>query len=141
MSADRKYVEEILLPELIDRFYQWEEEYQQERDLGLRGEFVGLYRKARKLKTALWDRPEPPTDWRESLRTIMFEVCAHALLMICDWDNRSASPIRQARPKPASPRHDCETAHPESVECWMSDKGRQPNPVDIASLRALSRPL
>jgi hypothetical protein len=90
VSTDRKRIETILWPELLTRFDQWEQEYQQERDLGLRGEFVGLYRKTRKLKTALWDRPTPPTGWREGLRTILFEVIAHAFLMLCDWDREPA---------------------------------------------------
>lgn len=78
--------------ELRDRFDGWGKEYQQPRDLGIRGEFVGLYRKTRKLKTLFWDHPEVPEGWREDPRTIMLEVAAHALLMLCDWDGIAVDP-------------------------------------------------
>jgi hypothetical protein len=83
---DLEYVMSVALPELEQRMHAWAKEYRQERDLGARGEFVGMYRKARKLKTALWDSPSPPQGWRESLRTIAFEIAAHALLMTRDLD-------------------------------------------------------
>jgi hypothetical protein len=74
------------MPELEKMFRGWSREYQQERDLGAIGEFVGLYRKARKLKTVFKDGVDP-RDWRESLRTIVLEVAAHALLLAVDIDN------------------------------------------------------
>lgn len=98
---DRKYIEETLIPELGFRMEEWAKEYQQPRDLGLRGEFVGLYRKARKLKTILWDGASD-TKWREGLRTILFEVVAHALLMLCDYDRQAADeePDPELAPRP-----------------------------------------
>lgn len=85
---DHKHISTVLIPELLANFSKWAQEYQQERDLGLRGEFVGLYRKTRKLKTLFWDSEYPAADrgWREGPRTIIMEVAAHALLMLCDWD-------------------------------------------------------
>jgi hypothetical protein len=84
--ADRKYIQETILPELMKDFEQYAVEYQQERDLGIKGEFVSLYRKARKLKTLLWDN-NSDRSWREPLRTIIKEVACHALLMLVDHDN------------------------------------------------------
>ncbi len=68
-------------------FRKWSQEYQQERDLGDLGEFVGLYRKARKLKTVYKDGVDP-SKWRESVRIIAFEIAAHALLLVKDLDDK-----------------------------------------------------
>lgn len=85
LSPDAQYVVEKLFPELEQNFRQWSQEYKQERDLGALGEFVGLYRKARKLKTIFIDKVNP-SSWRESVRTIALEVAAHALLLVRDLD-------------------------------------------------------
>lgn len=85
LSPDAEYVVGRLFPELEENFRQWSQEYQQERDLGALGEFVGLYRKARKLKTIFIDKVSP-VNWRESVRTIALEVAAHALLLVRDLD-------------------------------------------------------
>lgn len=85
LSPDAQYVVEKLFPELEDSFRKWSREYQQERDLGALGEFVGLYRKARKLKTVFINKVDP-SNWRESVRTITLEVAAHALLLVRDLD-------------------------------------------------------
>jgi hypothetical protein len=97
---DLEYVMSVALPELEQRMAAWANEYRQERDLGARGEFVGLYRKARKLKTALWDSPIPPQGWREDLRTIAFEIAAHALLMTRDLDALPPESVEADRVKP-----------------------------------------
>lgn len=86
LSEDAEYVVLSLFPELESSFRQWSQEYQQERDLGALGEFVGLYRKTRKLKTIFIDGADP-TTWREPVRTIAMEVAAHALLLVKDLDN------------------------------------------------------
>jgi hypothetical protein len=83
-TPERHCIEVHLIPRLRSRMDQWEKEYKQERDLGQRGEFVGLYRKVRKLKTALWDSAEPPASWREDVETILYEVIGHAFLMLHD---------------------------------------------------------
>lgn len=88
-KQDRDYIARTLFPELLQRFDTWAVEYQQERDLGIRGEFVGLYRKTRKLKTVLWDG-HSAASWREGLRTILFEVVAHGLLMLVDLDKENS---------------------------------------------------
>lgn len=88
-KQDRDYIARTIVPELLQRFDAWSVEYQQERDLGIRGEFVGLYRKVRKLKTVLWDG-KSAASWREGLRTILFEVAAHALLMLVDLDKEDS---------------------------------------------------
>lgn len=85
LSEDAQYVISVLFPDLEANFRQWSKEYQQERDLGPVGEFVGLYRKARKLKTVFIDGADP-AGWRESVRTIAMEVAAHALLLVKDLD-------------------------------------------------------
>ncbi len=85
LSPDAQYVVEKLFPELEQSFREWSQEYQQERDLGKLGEFVGLYRKARKLKTVFINGVDP-RNWRESVRTIALEVAAHALLLVRDID-------------------------------------------------------
>lgn len=102
---DHKHITTVLIPELLSNFSKWGREYRQPRDLGLLGEFAGLYRKARKLKTLLWDRHDgdPPPEaagWREGPREIMMEVVAHGLLMLVDWDN----------------------AHPEEAPKMLGDK-------------------
>lgn len=85
LSPDAQYVIEQLFPELEASFRSWSQEYQQERDLGAIGEFVGLYRKARKLKTVFINNVDP-SGWRESVRVIALEVAAHALLLVRDLD-------------------------------------------------------
>lgn len=87
-SAEELRQIQDLMDELLGDFEQWGKEYKQPRDLGARGEFANLYRKARKLKTALWDSPTPPEDWREDVRTIVKEVAAHAFLLLVDLDNK-----------------------------------------------------
>lgn len=87
-NEERQYIEQVLLPELRERFAGWAGEYQQERDLGMRGEFANLYRKTRKLKTVVWDGADP-SNWREDVRTITMEVAAHAFLMLVDLDKAS----------------------------------------------------
>ena len=87
-KEERQYISESLMPEIKRAFEMWAKEYQQERDLGKLGEFASLYRKARKLKTLIWDEkgPAQPNGWRESERTIIIEVIAHGLLMLTDLD-------------------------------------------------------
>lgn len=82
---ERDYIRLALMPEIIEHFDAVAKEYQQERDLGIRGEFANLYRKARKLKSIYWDGV-PGTNWREGVRTIIIEVIAHGLLMLVDYD-------------------------------------------------------
>jgi len=98
---ERDYLFRKIIPELMQRFDEWAVEYQQERDLGIRGEFVGLYRKARKLKTVLWDG-HSAAGWREGIRTMLFEVAAHALLMLYDLDHGDAS-ANPAEPEESGP--------------------------------------
>jgi hypothetical protein len=88
MSSDeeREYIREKLIPELLERMDGWGAEYRQPRELGVRGEFVGLHRKTGKLKTILWDGVDP-SGWREEPRTILMEVIAHGLLMLHDMDH------------------------------------------------------
>lgn len=103
MSSERErtYIEMVLVPEILEDFAAWSKEYQQPRDLGLLGEFASLYRKVRKLKTILWDGADP-TFWRESLRTIVKEVVAHGLLMLCDVDEAEKRAKSGPDPLPAA---------------------------------------
>lgn len=84
-NEDRDYIVDRLIPEITKDFDIWGLEYQQERDLGIRGEFANLYRKVRKLKTTIWDGVDS-SGWRESKRTILKEVVAHGLLALVDLD-------------------------------------------------------
>lgn len=97
LSDDAQYVINILFPELEASFRQWSQEYQQERDLGALGEFVGLYRKTRKLKTVFHDGVDPST-WREPVRTIAMEVAAHALLLVRDLDGEDPAASKWKAP-------------------------------------------
>lgn len=90
LSADAEYVVNTLFPEMTRNFRQYSKEYRQDRDLGVRGEFVGLYRKTRKLKTVLWDGISSD-GWREDIRTILLEVASHALLAVKDLDDENAA--------------------------------------------------
>lgn len=107
LNPDAQYVVGTLFPELEKSFREWGKEYQQERDLGPIGEFVGLYRKSRKLKTVFIDGVDP-SDWRESVRTIAMEVAAHALLLVRDLDNRGNAPFAPT-PAPGSVVFDAKT--------------------------------
>lgn len=84
-AEEQAYIALVLQNEVREHFQKVAKEYRQERDLGLRGEFVAIYRKVRKLKTVIWDG-ESDEDWREDKRTIALEVVAHGLLMLCDID-------------------------------------------------------
>jgi len=88
---ERRYITAKLMPEIRQAFKLWAKEYQQERDLGKLGEFANLYRKARKLKTLIWDKKgvAQPEGWRETERTIVMEVIAHGLLMLTDLDKEN----------------------------------------------------
>lgn len=88
LSPDAQYVVNVLFSDLEASFRKWSKEYQQPRDLGAVGEFVGLYRKARKLKTVFINGVDP-ANWRESVRTIAMEVAAHALLLVKDLDDEA----------------------------------------------------
>jgi hypothetical protein len=86
--SDQDYIHIVLVDEFQALLDKWGEEYTQPRDLGLRGEFVGLYRKARKVKTIVWDGVSDHT-WREGLRVMLFEIIGHAFLMLVDVDTAS----------------------------------------------------
>lgn len=90
-SEERRYINQVLIPDLKRAFELWAKEYQQPRDLGKRGEFASLYRKVRKLKTLIWDDHRTHEDWREDERTIMMEVIAHGFLMLSDYDKEQGS--------------------------------------------------
>lgn len=92
------YILGELIPQFEEKLKAWSKEYTQERDLGIRGEFVGLYRKTRKLKSIIWDG-EDDSEWREDTRTILFEVIGHALLAIYDLD-------QEAEEAPSEPERD-----------------------------------
>jgi hypothetical protein len=94
VSQQKKELEYILgelIPQFEERLQAWNKEYTQERDLGVKGEFVGLYRKVRKLKTIIWDG-ESDAEWREDTRTMLLEVIGHAFLAISDLDEQERKP-------------------------------------------------
>lgn len=96
-AEERRIIREKLIPELLADFDDWGAEYQQDRDLGARGEFANLYRKARKLKTIIWDGVDG-SGWRESTRTIVKEVVAHGLLLLLDIDRATAEKAAELQP-------------------------------------------
>lgn len=120
LSPDAQYVVDTLFPELRDNFRQWSQEYQQERDLGALGEFVGMYRKARKLKTVFHDKVDP-SNWRESVRTIALEVAAHALLLVRDLDKEGTTCPRE-----------CSEMHTFEAGCLLAPKPEAPQYMTVA---------
>jgi len=90
---ERDYIARKLMYELRADFDKWAKEYQQPRDLGALGEFVSLYRKARKLKTLMWpgENSHAEEKWREDQRTIVKEIVAHGLLLLLDLDREEGS--------------------------------------------------
>lgn len=81
------YITSKLLMEFQSKLVAWNEEYKDvERDLGLRASFAELWRKAKKIKAAVWDGADT-SNWRESVRTILFEIIGHAFLMLYDIDH------------------------------------------------------
>lgn len=53
---DLEYVTGKLLPEFTEKFRAWNTEYSDiERDLGVIGTFTDFWRKAKKIKSAIWD--------------------------------------------------------------------------------------
>lgn len=87
---DLRYIKSQLLMEFQRNLDMWNKEYTQPRDLGVRGEFANLYRKARKLKSIYWDGHDP-ANWREGSRTMFMEIAAHAFLAIRDLDMEAKS--------------------------------------------------
>jgi hypothetical protein len=102
-EVERMYINNQLIPELQKRMDVWGTEYRQPRDLGVRGEFAGLYRKVRKLKSVIWDGVDA-SHWREDPRTIMMEVVAHALLAIHDMDREHGLQTEEMPSKSVSTR-------------------------------------
>jgi hypothetical protein len=100
-DVDRQYVVNKVLPEFKDRFLAWNEEYKhQPRMLGSKGEFANMFRKILKVKSLVWDGVDG-SGWRENLRTILFEIIAHAALMLYDLHMESESEDPKAKyPKP-----------------------------------------
>lgn len=94
-GQERLAVLNDLVPEFRAMFIKWNDEYStQERDLGAVGEFVNLWRKAKRVKAALMDGADTST-WREPLRTVLFEIICHAFLLLFDLSkmtNAEASP-------------------------------------------------
>ena len=135
-SREQAHIRGVLIPELLADFETWGREYQQERDLGMKGEFANLYRKARKLKTIVWDGADA-SGWREGLRTIVKEVAAHALLMLVDIDFAASEPpqttsvaggvVRFCGPA-CSPKH-----HVFAGECLYRRAGSWLAPAEGAS--------
>jgi uncharacterized LabA/DUF88 family protein len=86
-------ITEVLMPEFRKHFTDWNQEYStQERDLGLRAEFVNLWRKTKKVKAAVWDGADT-LAWREGLRIILMEIIGHAFLMLFDLDKQTERDI------------------------------------------------
>jgi len=76
----------------------WNREYAQvDRDLGIRASFAEVWRKAKKVKAIVWEG-EDDAGWREGLRTILFEIIGHAMLMLFDIDHGRANLPKSSRP-------------------------------------------
>lgn len=88
-QAELEYITSKLLMEFQERFRAWNEEYKDlERDLGMRGSFPDFWRKAKKVKAVVWEGVDDG-NWREGIRTILFEVICNTFLMLFDLDHRN----------------------------------------------------
>lgn len=115
------YITSKLLMEFQTKLQGWNAEYASvERDLGIRASFAELWRKAKKIKAAVWDGADT-TDWRESVRTILFEIIGHAMLMLYDLDHEA--PPRTvvevgANDQAWVPAPDCGKVHKYGEDDW-----------------------
>lgn len=96
--AERDAITGPLLEEFRTLFLKWNAEYGNvERDLGVRASFCELWRKAKKIRAAIWEDADT-TGWRETPRTILLEIIGHAFLMLFDLD-RAAREAADADPR------------------------------------------
>jgi hypothetical protein len=93
-QAELEAVTGHLMAEFINYFRKCNNEYStQERDLGIVGESVNFWRKAKRVKAAVLDGANT-AGWREPLRVVLLEVIGHAFLMLFDLDKQSERDIR-----------------------------------------------
>lgn len=82
LNPPTKQAEHILLrvlPRVLELFLEKNKDYADWPDLGVRGEFVELWRKVHKLKRALWDDQELVSEqWDE----IIMDMVGHCLLAL-----------------------------------------------------------
>lgn len=137
-KEELRYIADCLIPELLQDFERYAKEYQQPRDLGIRGEFVGLYRKVRKLKTIFWDGVDA-SGWREDERTILKEVISHGLLMLLDYDDtRKGSKWQPMSSKAEQARVVEMQAGPDEEP---DDEDEDPPPRERTRIRRSPRPV
>ena len=82
LNPPTKQAEQILrhvLPRVLELFLVKNKDYADWPDLGVRGEFVEIWRKTHKLKRALWDNQELVSEqWDE----IIMDMVGHCLLAL-----------------------------------------------------------
>lgn len=78
-TAQAEHILLHVLPEVLELFLKKNKDYADWPDLGVRGEFVELWRKVHKLKRALWDDQELVSEqWDE----IIMDMVGHCLLAL-----------------------------------------------------------
>lgn len=87
LSIDGRYIMTKLLPEWEERFRAKQRDYGNDANqLGLSGAFVDVWRKAGKLKRALWDGQKLVG---EQPREILMDLVGHCFLIIAQMDSIS----------------------------------------------------
>jgi hypothetical protein len=93
---DADYIVKYLVVEWQRQFLKKNADYGPDPDsLGPKAIFVDIWRKARKLRRALWDG-QPLTY--EQPREIMMDMIGHLFLMVAQTDKANGGNIRPPRP-------------------------------------------
>lgn len=88
MGPDGQYIRDVLMPEWLEQFQRKAADYndnqnENHRVLGVRGQFADIWRKIGKLKKALWEG-QPLVG--EQPREILMDLIAHCFLTIAMLD-------------------------------------------------------
>ena len=119
----RAYIISRLLPEWVDQFLLKAEDYndnqnENHRVLGVKGQFADIWRKIGKLKKALW-HDEPLVG--EQPREILMDLVAHCLLTIELMDREEAN--AEASRREGKPCCKLQEGHSFSGACRFSGQG------------------
>lgn len=80
-TASGHFIQEVLLPEFLERFFAKNADYgdQHRAGLGVAAEYVGIHRKVEKLKKALWDGQ---TMNGEDAREMLFDLIGQCFIVL-----------------------------------------------------------
>jgi hypothetical protein len=126
-GADGRYIGDTLIPEFYEQFLAKAKDYndnqnENHRVLGVRGQFADIWRKIGKLKKALWEG-HPLVG--EQPREILMDLIAHCFLTISMMDEEGSGyegtayaqgHMRTVEPTKARPVRDWRTA--EQPQLW-----------------------